>query len=362
MRAREWLDSGAWTGKEDLSLVEFCRLLHSALPRPLKFRLARERKLSVFFSVIIPAYNRSDMAAEAVASVLAQSFDDFEIIVVDDGSTDGTVDALQGRFGNLVQVVTQPNGGVSRARNLGVSLAAGRYIAYLDSDDLWEPDKLAVFYGAIKSSGAEAAFYFSDFRRFEMAAGEFYPSSNTELYPRIFDHFEVGSDGYYRASSLEAFKCVLNDYPFFPSTFVLSRSIHDHIRWDPTVRYSEDFNLVAKISDLYPLIYIHQKLSVVRMHASNKSANRYGKLASHFATLKATEARVYEDPEKARELAIATGRKHFAACREFARLQNFHRMAAHGLNAATNYHYLSCLLRTHVLKRPHGRAKPRIAS
>ena len=92
-------------------------------------------------SVIIPAYNAEAFIADTVQSVLDQTYQDFEIIVVDDGSKDGTVAALE-PFGSRVHVHTQTNGGVARARNAGVALASGEFIAFLDADDLWLPQKL----------------------------------------------------------------------------------------------------------------------------------------------------------------------------------------------------------------------------
>lgn len=94
-------------------------------------------------SVVIPTYNRWPMIGEAVQSVLAQTFDGFELIVVDDGSTDSTASSLSQRDSRL-KVVTQPRAGVSAARNAGVSISQGKYVAFLDSDDLWSPAKLAV--------------------------------------------------------------------------------------------------------------------------------------------------------------------------------------------------------------------------
>ncbi len=93
-------------------------------------------------SVIIPSWNRADFLATAIDSVLAQSYTDFELIVVDDGSTDGTAELAAG-YGNRVTVLHQHNKGPSAARNLGVSGAQGDYIAFLDSDDWWHKDKLA---------------------------------------------------------------------------------------------------------------------------------------------------------------------------------------------------------------------------
>src|ERR1700728_4898735 len=92
-------------------------------------------------SVIIPSFNRAHCIAASVESVLAQSFQDFELIVVDDGSTDETQQVLA-RFGDRIRVIRQDNGGVSAARNAGMRVARGSWIAFQDSDDTWRPEKL----------------------------------------------------------------------------------------------------------------------------------------------------------------------------------------------------------------------------
>ena len=92
-------------------------------------------------SVVIPTYNRLPRVKDAVESVLKQTYRDFEFWVVDDGSTDGTGEALRA-FGNKIQYIFQDNKGVSAARNLGARISRGKYLAFLDSDDLWEPKKL----------------------------------------------------------------------------------------------------------------------------------------------------------------------------------------------------------------------------
>lgn len=96
---------------------------------------------TVTVSVVIPAYNAAWCIRRAIDSVLAQSFRDFELIVVDDGSTDGTAAVLAG-YGDAVRVVAQPNGGLSSARNAGIVAARGEYVAFLDADDWWLPAKL----------------------------------------------------------------------------------------------------------------------------------------------------------------------------------------------------------------------------
>ena len=94
-------------------------------------------------SVIIPSYNRCQQLKEAIESVLAQDFEDSELIVVDDGSTDNTPKLLAD-YGEKLMAIRRNNGGVSAARNTGIVAASGELIAFLDSDDLWLPKKLSV--------------------------------------------------------------------------------------------------------------------------------------------------------------------------------------------------------------------------
>ncbi|MCJ8502417.1 glycosyltransferase family 2 protein [Desulfatitalea alkaliphila] len=93
-------------------------------------------------SVVIPTFNRAGIVTRAINSVLSQTRPPLEVIVVDDGSTDGTA-ALLERYAGRIRVIRQPNRGVSAARNRGVAAAAGEWIALLDSDDAWQQEKLA---------------------------------------------------------------------------------------------------------------------------------------------------------------------------------------------------------------------------
>jgi glycosyltransferase involved in cell wall biosynthesis len=97
-----------------------------------------------FFSVIIPTYNRRELLRQALASVWGQTFRDYELIVVDDGSIDGTWEELQA-LGSRVRALRQQNAGPGAARNLGAQRATGDYLAFLDSDDLWFPWTLKFF-------------------------------------------------------------------------------------------------------------------------------------------------------------------------------------------------------------------------
>lgn len=100
-------------------------------------------KYPVTVSVVIPFYSNVDWLKEAVLSVLIQSFSDYEIIVVNDGSNENIDDFLN-EFGNKIVYKKKKNEGPASARNLGIELAKGEYIAFLDSDDLWHTDKLKI--------------------------------------------------------------------------------------------------------------------------------------------------------------------------------------------------------------------------
>jgi hypothetical protein len=112
-------------------------------------------------SVTIPTYNRAGMLPEALDSVLAQTYRDFELIVIDDGSTDETP-TVMARYGTRVRYVRQPNGGLGAARNAGLRLATGKYVAFLDSDDAWFDFKLALQVALLEAM-PDVGFLFTEF-------------------------------------------------------------------------------------------------------------------------------------------------------------------------------------------------------
>jgi glycosyltransferase involved in cell wall biosynthesis len=120
-------------------------------------------------SVVIPTYNRADRVRKSIESVLAQTFRDLEVIVVDDGSSDDTGKMLEQTFGNRIRYYAQANQGASVARNKGIAEARGEWIAFLDSDDFWERDKLEWQFKALSLFGCECAACYTDTRLFNHA-------------------------------------------------------------------------------------------------------------------------------------------------------------------------------------------------
>ena len=126
----------------------------------------------MMFSVIMPLYNKQDTVIESIQSILAQTIRDFEIIVVDDGSSDNSAARAESVSDARVSVLRKKNGGVSAARNYGVGRAKGDYICFLDADDLWLPNHLEALQELI-SAVPDAGLYATFFRQ-EGADGSVY--------------------------------------------------------------------------------------------------------------------------------------------------------------------------------------------
>ncbi|MFP2912969.1 glycosyltransferase family 2 protein [Pyxidicoccus sp. 3LFB2] len=125
-----------------------------------------------FFSIVIPTYNRARLLEETLASVFAQEETDYEVLVVDDGSTDDTLETVA-RYGEQVRLLRQQNAGPGAARNLGIQEARGEYVAFLDSDDVWFPWTLATYRRVLREQGGPSVLLgtAASFTRPEQLAG-----------------------------------------------------------------------------------------------------------------------------------------------------------------------------------------------
>jgi glycosyltransferase involved in cell wall biosynthesis len=184
-------------------------------------------------SVIIPTYNRAWILQEAVESVLDQDFEGFELIVVDDGSTDETAAILDG-YGDRLTVIHSSNRGVSAARNTGIRAAAGRLIAFLDSDDLWLPGKLA-----------EQVTYLEDHPRRMICQSE-------EIWIR--NGVRVNPARRHRKPSGDIFEPSLERCLVSPSAVMLRRSLLDEVGlFDEQLPACEDYDLWLRVACRWPV-------------------------------------------------------------------------------------------------------------
>ena len=164
-------------------------------------------------SCIVPVYNGARFLAEAVDSILNQTWTEREVIVVDDGSTDGTPGVIA-TFGSRVRGIRQANAGPSAARNAGIAVATGSFVAFLDADDLWHSDKLATQLARFRER-PELEVCFSHFRNV-----------------RAFEEIEGATP-----LSAEQWPVI----PFSPCTLVTRRGVFDRVGlFDPALRRGED--------------------------------------------------------------------------------------------------------------------------
>ena len=161
-------------------------------------------------SIITPAYNAVKTIAETIDSVSRQTFKDWELIVVNDGSTDDTLNILQQINEPRLKIINQPNGGVAIARNQGIEAAQGEYIAFLDADDLWVNNKLELQLQALEQNPDVIVAYSWTCFMDEQQQGYVYHSSPAyqyagDVYPRLLegDFIHSGSNVLVCKSSLE---------------------------------------------------------------------------------------------------------------------------------------------------------------
>jgi glycosyltransferase involved in cell wall biosynthesis len=194
-------------------------------------------------SVIIPTFNRALKVARAVTSVLYQNFTDYEIIVVDDGSSDETAETL-GRFCYRVTRLTHAkNRGVSAARNTGIKASRSPFIAFLDSDDYWLPNKLK----------DQMAFFESHPEAVACQTQELWIRNGRRVNPRN-KHLKAG--GVIFEASLRL--CLVS-----PSSVMVRRFLFDEVGlFDETFPVCEDYDLWLRISCKYPIHLIDRNLVI----------------------------------------------------------------------------------------------------
>ena len=203
-----------------------------------------KRKKDPLISIIIPTYNRSWILKEAIDSVLSQDFTDFELIIVDDGSTDKTQDILNAYSKDII-VFKQNNRGVSAARNAGISLASGRFIAFLDSDDLWLPKKLS----------AQVDFFKSNRDALICQTDEIWIRNGVRVNPKK-KHKKFAGDLFKQSLSL----CLVS-----PSAVMIKRRLFEKVGvFDETLPACEDYDLWLRISCRYPVYLIKTPLVIKR--------------------------------------------------------------------------------------------------
>ncbi|MEA2336204.1 MAG: hypothetical protein QOE82_211 [Thermoanaerobaculia bacterium] len=207
-------------------------------------------------SAIIPTYNYGRFLREAIDSVLSQTYQVLELIVVDDGSTDDTPQILAS-YGDRIRAIFQSNGGVGAARNTGIAAARGEYLAFLDSDDIWLPDKLE----------KEIALFDADPTLGLVHCGaETFDNSGKVLYVSL-----SGLQGWVGPDLLRLDQTVIAAPG--SGTTVPKRVAEEIGGFDPRLQPSEDWDFCYRIAARYRVGYVPEILVRYRMHGNGIHLN-----------------------------------------------------------------------------------------
>jgi glycosyltransferase involved in cell wall biosynthesis len=225
-------------------------------------------------SAVIPAYNAEATVAAAVESALGQTVADVEVIVVDDGSTDGTRAAVESVDDQRVTVLRQANAGAAAARNTGIRHASGRFVGLLDADDVWLPQKLerqlSVMEGDRRVHAVQSGAFFVDAELRVMSERRCHPSGDALLETLRFQNM-----------------------PNNMSTLLIERAKFDEMGlFDESLEILEEWDMAIKVARHCNLVSIEEPLSMYRVHPGNRSRN----LAIHIEPGFKVLDRLFSDP------------------------------------------------------------------
>lgn len=216
------------------------------------------------FSVVIPLYNKESAIKNTIDSVIAQTFPSFEIIVVDDGSTDNSVSVLTAIKDPRIKVLSKKNSGVSVARNFGITAANYQYVALLDADDVWDPDYLLEQKKMIEDF-PEAAMWGINFA--EMDNGKLIrelPTGLPQGYRGIVEDYFGMAQRHERISDL-----------FCSSSVVIRKSAFETAgMFDERLKYSEDIDMWFRIIANFPVAFYDRYMAFYQYDADNRAMNR----------------------------------------------------------------------------------------
>ena len=249
-------------------------------------------------TIIIPAYNQAYWIVETLKSVLAQTHSSWECIVVNDGSTDGTADLVQAVVAqdSRLRLLTQPNGGVSSARNRGLDAAVGKFVLFLDGDDLLLPHKLAFQLEAIRVTGAEV--HLSSVRV------DWLRDSTNAAHGQSWCPPVRVEDPLIEFLTTWEVEYILPLHGFMTRRDLIRRT---GARWNSDLFFHEDWDFWLQIMAASPKVASSSEVTAVyRVHAFSATANRYRAWKGYLQSLAVQRARYVSIPGAACALS-----KHF---------------------------------------------------
>ena len=212
----------------------------------------------------MPAYNARPFIEDSIQSVLSQDYPDIELIVVDDGSKDGTPEVAE-KFGNRVKVLRQTNAGPAAARNRGIAAASGDFIAFLDADDIWLPGKLASQVQYLQAHPDVGVVFGGFLRWYPQADGSFRPPPTPE---NLSNPLKLAPE-----HSGWIYKDILLDSVIHIITAMVRRSVIDTVgSFDESLRTGEDYDFWLRVSRQFRAVKFDRTLAYYRIHSSSVTA------------------------------------------------------------------------------------------
>jgi glycosyltransferase involved in cell wall biosynthesis len=210
------------------------------------------------FSIVLPAYNAEPFIQQTIGSILSQTYQDFEIIVVDDGSSDAT-GAVAAAMDPRVRVLKQRNSGIALARNAGIGAARADWIAFMDHDDLWHPQKLAVQAETLERD-TTCAIVYGEFKRWD-------PSTPPQFNSETLEASRV--DAALSGSILH--RLVQTNWVLL-STAVIRKQVFEKVGlFDPKMPPADDWDLVMRAAEHFRFVKLAQQVALYRVHPGQTS-------------------------------------------------------------------------------------------
>ena len=238
-------------------------------------------------SVVMPTYNYGRFIGEAIESVRHQTIDDVELIVIDDGSTDGTGTVVRAVDDPRVEYIRTAHSGVSAARNVGLERARGEFVSFLDADDRWRPVKLARELGLLAAQ-PEVDVIFSNFVRFDEEG--VFPADQFTFYPELDDLTTVDARcGWGEVIEEDAFTALMSfaEFPTFLPSMTFRAEALAGIRFDPRFAMCEDLHFAFRVFRQARVAFIREPLLEVRRHGDNTTAEIDDMASSRVGALRA---------------------------------------------------------------------------
>lgn len=250
------------------------------------------------FSVVMPLYNKERYVSDAVNSVLTQTCEGLELIIVDDGSTDGSLAIVKGIDDKRIHLISQKNGGVSVARNRGMEQAGGSYICFLDADDLWEKEYLATVLAMIEAvPGAHwyATAYYEIIGNREEPGCRLVQAEDKISFEKVADFFSLWSV-----------------YPFtFTSAITISRQCFDAgLRFPEGENAGEDQEVWFRMAEAGTMVFAAMPLVAYRREVSGCLTSRPIDFVLPCYVRLATRVNQFDFPDRLRKGALRLLAKH----------------------------------------------------